>query len=164
MSLQKFIHNYASFNAWANSEFAHWLQKVDEQLLYQQLPSSFSSIDSTVQHILRVQKFWTAFISLKDVSKFDWSVKEKQALTNVMALKEQSAAMKDEFLNYGEKDLTEEIILDMPWAKNRLSRYEYIVHAINHSTFHRGQIITIARGIGLTENLPSTDYNFFNGR
>jgi uncharacterized damage-inducible protein DinB len=164
MSLQKFIHNYASFNSWANSEFADWLQKVDEQLLYQQVPSSFSSIDSTVQHILRVQKFWAAFISLKDVSQFDWSVKEKQALMNVTELKWQSAAMKDEFLNYGENDLTEEITLDMPWAKNRLSRYEYIVHAINHSTFHRGQIITIARGIGLTENLPSTDYNFFNGR
>jgi uncharacterized damage-inducible protein DinB len=164
MSLQKFIHNYASFNSWANSEFADWLQKVDEQLLYQQVPSSFSSIDSTVQHILRVQKFWAAFISLKDVSQFDWSVKDRQALMNVTELKGQSAAMKDEFLNYGENDLTEEITLDMPWAKNRLSRYEYIVHAINHSTFHRGQIITIARGIGLTENLPSTDYNFFNGR
>jgi len=34
-------------------------------------------------------------------------------------------------------------------------------HCINHGTYHRGQIITIARNIGITDP-PTTDYNYYN--
>ncbi|MBL0256882.1 MAG: hypothetical protein IPQ03_04840 [Bacteroidetes bacterium] len=68
------------------------------------------------------------------------------------------------FLTYTNNELTEEIELNMSWSKNKLSRYEYIIHVINHSTYHRGQVVTIARGLGITENIPATDYNFFNSK
>ncbi|WP_317900233.1 DinB family protein [Aurantibacillus circumpalustris] len=162
MSLKNLTNNYATYNSWANSKFVNWLQNIEEDLLYKQIPSSYNSIDNTVQHILRIQKFWTDFISIQDVSKFDWSVKENHAQNNLIELKNQSIDMENSFLRYTDKELTELIELNMPWAKNKLNRYEYVIHAINHSTFHRGQIITIARGIGITENIPSTDYNFFH--
>jgi len=163
MSLQKLIHNYSSYNAWANSKYADWLQTIEEELLYKTIPSSFNSIDHTVQHMLRVQKFWVAFITQQDVSNLDWSVKENQAGNNLTELKNQSRDMKNKFLTYTDHELNDLIELNMPWAKNKLNRYEYMMHAINHSTFHRGQIITMARGLGITENIPSTDYNFFHG-
>jgi len=162
MSLQKLIHNYATFNKWANIKVVDWLQTIDEELLYKQIASSFNGIDSTIQHTLRIQKFWSAFIALKDVSNFDWSVNENQAGKNLIELKNQSFDMENLILSYTNNDLTEEIELNMPWAKNKLCRYEYIMHVINHSTYHRGQIVTIARGLGITKNIPSTDYNFFN--
>jgi uncharacterized damage-inducible protein DinB len=164
MSLQKLIRNYATFNSWANIKFADWLQTIDEGLLYKQIPSSFNSIDNTIQHILRVQKFWTVFISLRDVSNFDWSVKENQAKKNLIELKNQSVDMENLFLAYSNNELTEEIALNMSWAKNKLSRYEYMIHVINHSTYHRGQVVTIARGLEITENIPATDYNFFHSK
>ena len=34
------------------------------------------------------------------------------------------------------------------------------LHVVNHSTFHRGQMITILRELG-QENLPATDYIFY---
>jgi uncharacterized damage-inducible protein DinB len=164
MSLQKLIHNYTTFNSWANIKFVDWLQTIDEELLYKQIPSSFTGIDNTIQHILRIQKFWSVFISLKDVSNFDWSVKENQAKKNLIELKNQSVDMENLFLKYTNNELTEEIELNMSWSKNKLSRYEYIIHVINHSTYHRGQVITIARGLGITQNIPATDYNFFNSK
>ncbi len=36
-------------------------------------------------------------------------------------------------------------------------RYEIIHHGLNHSTYHRGQIVTIARNLGITDPLP-TDF------
>ncbi len=164
MSLQKLIHNYATFNSWANSKLVDWLQTIDEGLLYQQIPSSFNGIDTTIQHILRIQKFWSVFIAQKDVSNFDWSVIENQAKNNLIELKNQSVHMEKLFLTYTNNELTEEIELNMSWSKNKLSRYEYIIHVINHSTYHRGQVVTIARGLGITENIPATDYNFFNSK
>ena len=72
--------------------------------------------------------------------------------------------MENLFLTYTNDKLTEEIELNMPWAKNKLSRYEYIMHVINHSTYHRGQVVTIARVLGIKENIPATDYNFFKSK
>ena len=50
----------------------------------------------------------------------------------------------------------------MPLAKNDFNRYDYILHIINHSTFHRGQIVTMSRAIGITDGIVNTDYNMFN--
>jgi uncharacterized damage-inducible protein DinB len=39
-------------------------------------------------------------------------------------------------------------------------RFEFLQHCINRSTYHRGQIITIARNAGIT-NPPITDYAIY---
>jgi uncharacterized damage-inducible protein DinB len=162
MSLQKLINNYASFNLWANTKICDWLLSIEEDLLTKQVPSSFNNMNSSIQHICGVQKFWSEFISNKDVSNFDWSESESTAQGNLLKLKAQSIDMEKLFLTFTEEELLEELELKMPWAKNKLSRYEYMIHAINHSTYHRGQVVTMARVLGISENIPSTDYNFFN--
>ena len=58
-------------------------------------------------------------------------------------------------------DLEKVVKLDAPWAKGELARYEFIQHMINHSTYHRGQLVTMGRVLGITD-APGTDYNFFN--
>lgn len=162
MSIKKLVDNYTAYNLWANTAIVQWLEKMDTQVLYQSTPSSFSSIDFTLQHILRTQKFWLKFVTGKSYTDFDWSVREKQAEQILKELIESSDAMVKETSIFSEEDLQQELTLNSAWAKNKLSRYEYIIHAINHSTYHRGQVITMARTIGITENVPNTDYNMFN--
>lgn len=162
MSLVKLITNYTSFNEWANHKVVDWLDHLDVELLYKETPSSFTSIDYTVQHILRTQRFWLLFIGEQDATGFDWSVRERDAKNVLRELKEVSSQMNVEFSRYTEDDLLKVLHFNMPWAKNDLSRYEYIVHIINHGTFHRGQIVTMARAIGIKEGIVNTDYNMFN--
>lgn len=40
-------------------------------------------------------------------------------------------------------------------------RFEFILQIVNHSTYHRGQIITIGRNVGLID-APMTDFNVYN--
>lgn len=162
MSLTKLIINYAAFNEWANHKIVGWLDQLDHELLYQETPSSYTSIDYTVQHILRTQRFWLLFIGEQDATGFNWAVRERDADNVLRELTEVSSQMKTEFSVYTEEDLLKILHFNMPWAKNDLSRYEYIVHIINHGTFHRGQIVTMARAIGITEGIVNTDYNMFN--
>lgn len=70
--------------------------------------------------------------------------------------------MHTRFSVFTEAELITPLQLIMPWAKNNLSRYEYMMHVINHSTYHRGQIITMARAVGMGLGVPNTDYNIFN--
>lgn len=162
MSLKKLITNYAAFNVWANQRIVSWLQGLDEELLYRQTPSSFTSLDYTLQHILRTQIFWRLFITGQDYSHLKWAVREREVaniLREILAISEQ---METDFGAFEEADLLTELNLDTPWAKNRLPRYEYIVHVVNHSSFHRGQLVTMARQLGIDKDIPNTDYNIYN--
>jgi uncharacterized damage-inducible protein DinB len=162
MSLKKLIDNYATFNYWANVRIVNWLSAVPVEKMYAPVTSSFASIDYTLQHMLRTQRFWLAFINERDTSGVNWSIRENEADKIMKELVEVSAEMKDTFSAFTQEQLEELLRLDMPWAKNQLSRYEYIVHIVNHGSFHRGQIITIARSIGLIEGVVNTDYNMFH--
>ncbi len=162
MSLLKLINNYTRFNAWANNEIIQWLQQVDTAFLYQETPSSFKSLDFTLQHILRAQKFWLAFITDKETKNFNWSVRPNEVENILRELGEVSIQMQDQFAFFTEAQMNDMMVLNEKWMQNSLSRYEYIIHVINHSSFHRGQLITMARTLGITEGIVNTDYNDFN--
>lgn len=162
MSIQNFITNYAAYNLWANKKIIDWLKNVPEEYLYQQTTSSFTSIDYTLQHILRAQKFWLLFIAEEDITHFSWAVRENEVPQILDELEAISSTMKAKFSSYSDAELLQTLHLNISWCTNSLSRYEYMVHVINHSTYHRGQIITMARTVGIEEGFVNTDYNFFN--
>jgi uncharacterized damage-inducible protein DinB len=162
MSLKKLIVNYSSYNEWANKEFVGWVATLEEAQIKQKTPSSFESIGRTLKHMTMAQQFWLQFIREGNPTDFDWSFKDKSISVLLSRLSESSEKLRKECTNYQEADLLEQLTLNQPWLKNTLCRYEYIMHVINHGTYHRGQIVTIARHIGVTEHIPNTDYNVFN--
>lgn len=161
-SLKSLVQNYSSFNTWANKRIVDWLKTLPGDVLTAEVKSSYTSIDFTVQHILRTQRFWLHFINELDTSSLNWNVRHGETEAVLQELLEVSEDMELSFGKFGDEQLTKKLKLDMPWAKNELPRYEYIVHIINHGSFHRGQIITIARSLGITEGVVNTDYNIFN--
>lgn len=162
MSLHQLINSNLAYNTWANKRISQWLTTLDESILYQQADSSFSSIDLTVQHIHCVERYWSAFIHEKDITDFDWSVLKNQSTQNLIDLQSQSLLMQQSMASFDESQLNQALVLDTPWSKNNQSRFHYIFHMLNHSTYHRGQIVTIARQLEITEGIPGTDYNGFN--
>ena len=161
MSLHQLINSNLAYNSWANERIAKWLTTLDESILYAKADSSFSSIDLTVQHIHCVERYWSTFIHEKDITDFDWSVFENQATQNLIDLQSQSLLMQQSMASFDESQLNQALVLDTPWSKNNQSRFHYIFHMLNHSTYHRGQIVSIARQLGVTEGIPGTDYNGF---
>lgn len=162
MSLVRLITNYSAYNEWATNEIVNWLAKLDTDLLSRKTPSSYPSLDFTVQHILRAQTFWLAFICGEDTSKLNWSVRAGEAKQILAELQDNSTEMKLRFAAFSEADLLQHLNLNMPWAKNKLARYEYIMHVVNHSSYHRGQLVSMARNLGIESGIPVTDYNIFN--
>jgi uncharacterized damage-inducible protein DinB len=52
------------------------------------------------------------------------------------------------------------VFFTSPWAEATRGRFDFIQHAMNHSTYHRGQLVTIGRNLGYID-APMTDYNFY---
>ena len=155
--LKTAILDYTIFNHWANETLTGWLKSIDDKLLYKEVKSSFPSIDFTLQHMKNAQNFWHAVISDANINSLDeelkidsvdWVIGEllkgSQNLVNLVAL-----------LN----DV--ELLTKVSSPAMTKTKYEFIVHAINHNSYHRGQIITISRSLDITENIPNTDYDTY---
>ena len=164
MSIVSVLVNYTSYNLWVNEAIIHYLKNTEKDLLNRTVPSSFSSINFTIQHLLRAQKFWLAFIKQEDTSGFKWAVRNEDIEVYFEELLENSAELKRICNLFTEAELLEILSLQQSWAKNKLPRYEYILHVVNHSTFHRGQLVTILRMLGVKDGIPATDYNIWNCR
>lgn len=153
------MRNYAEYNLWANSTLVNWLKSKNTDLLDQFVASSFPSIKATIVHIWQTERYWLSVLQHRDAdtySEFNGTVNE--ALDGLLQQSEELAS----FVNtLSEKEIEETTEIINPWFQSDFQNLEYIMHACNHSTYHRGQLITMGRNLGLTD-APMTDYNFYN--
>ena len=161
MRLQKLMSNYAEYNQWANETLVQWLWGKPEQDYYREMPSSYPSIVLTMNHILAVEEFWYAVISKTIPAGQRYVATEAEHGEVFSSLLQQSALLTTYISSLDEMALAEEIYIDFPWVKGKMPRYEFIQHLFNHSTYHRGQLVSIGRQLGYSD-APMTDYNFFN--
>ena len=159
--LGKLIRKCADYNTWAANRLITWLATKESNLIDQVVPSSFPSIRSSLIHISNTERFWLDVLRQKPLT---FSSEDFEALS-VPALFERILQQAEELSSYietlSEAELLQEVALDTPWVKGSKPRYEFLQHVVNHTTYHRGQIITIGRNLGLTD-APMTDFNYFN--
>jgi uncharacterized damage-inducible protein DinB len=157
LNLQEAIHDYIIYNHWSNKKMTQWLKGLDSELLYTETESSFASIDLTLQHMKNAQNFWYAIITKKNVEKLDERIIVKSTDTVIEELLQGSQKMADTYTKFNDQELLTKVTSP---AMTK-SRYDFIFHVINHNSYHRGQIVTIARFLGITKDIPETDYEAF---
>jgi uncharacterized damage-inducible protein DinB len=151
------ILDYTIYNHWANETLTSWLKSLDVNMLYKETRSSFVSIDHTLQHMKNAQNFWHAVISNASINSLDEELKKDSADWVIRELLKGSKKLVDLVASLNDNDLLTKV--SSPALTK--TKYEFMLHAINHNSFHRGQIITITRSFGITENIPNTDYEAY---
>lgn len=152
---------HLQYSVWANSRIAEVLQKAADDLLYAEVKSSFPTIEKTILHIWDAEFIWMKRLQGENLT--DWPSKAFNG-------------GKEELLSgyvRSSKNLLEYIQSKEPGYIYEMAKYksmkgdafqntveEILFHVVNHGTFHRGQIITILRELGLTD-FPPTDLIFF---
>jgi len=157
MILQTAILDYTLYNHWANEVLTGWLKSVDDQLLSREIKSSFPGIDLTLQHMIHAQNFWYAVISNSDINSLDEELRTGSVDWVMTELLKGSQNLINLVNTLNDDDLMSKV--SSPGMTK--TKYEFMLHVINHNSYHRGQIITIARSLDLTENIPNTDYDTY---
>lgn len=159
--MKELLVSYTKYNLWANAKIAELLISLDRQLLDKELISSFNTIRKTAYHIWDAEVIW--YNRLKGVSFTDWPSKDFSGTDNDFFKKFVEHSSKFPVF-VGDKSEDE---LASTFKYKTLDGKEYenlvgniIVHVMNHSTFHRGQLITMLRNVGYTD-FSSTDYSAF---
>jgi len=153
------LHHYVKFNLWANDLLLSVIQnELTEELMDKEIVSSFSSLRKTIYHIWDAEFIWLR--RLKGQSLSDWPSKNFSG--KFSEAKDMILKLDKEFIDY---------VLKMDDRKaNELFTYKNIEgktfsnpvwqsvhHCMNHSTYHRGQAVTIMRQLGVKQ-IPSTDF------
>jgi len=160
-TLATLVHDMAVYNQWANQALIDWLKQKPTDLLYQEVASSFPGLKATLEHIWDVQRFWLAVIQqTTPPDSFRFVPFQGTAQEVFEGLLQNSEALTAFVQSLDADALDERVSFTTPWVSGTQSRFEFIHHALNHSTYHRGQAITIGRQLGLTD-APMTDYNFY---
>jgi uncharacterized damage-inducible protein DinB len=153
--MRTLITQHTSYNAWANAKIVE-LIKQHEQLLDTEIKSSFPSLRKTLFHIWDAEYIWLQ--RLKGESIDNWPSKLFDARIPLDKLTANSRSF-HEFA----KDKDDAYFLSSTEYKNlkgevfSTSNHGIVMHCMNHSTFHRGQVVSMLRGLGYEGAVDSTD-------
>jgi uncharacterized damage-inducible protein DinB len=150
---------YTQYNLWANKRIIDILLKVSKEELDQDLGGSFSTIRKTMYHIWGAESIWYQRLNMVEHVSIPQEnfVGDFQAACNAW---QDVSTLINEFVakQYDDRGFEHEFAyraLKNTPMKSKV--FDAIHHCMNHSTFHRGQLVNYARMIGITK-IPSTDY------
>jgi uncharacterized damage-inducible protein DinB len=158
--MKKALLQYVQYNIWANERVVAALQNLTNEMLQQPIKSSFGGVFETLNHIYGAEVLWSKRLqgeSPKTFPKIDTPTDLFQALpaasrdllkTAKALTAQQLSAEGTYYVFSAQADFT-------------TPRFEMLWHCINHSTFHRGQLVLMLRQLGYAEKLPSFDYIFY---
>jgi len=155
--MKHLLVQYATYNHWANKRMADLISNLSDDQLHREINSSFHSIFKTFAHMWDVEHIWFKRIRLEEniewpSHSFNGSVMELST-----HLLQQSKQWKD-WIELATENALEHEFIYRNSKKQQFKQpvYEALMQVFNHQTFHRGQLITMLRQVGVTK-LPVTD-------
>lgn len=156
--MKELFVQYATYNTWANTQLLATINSLPEEQQQAEIKSSFSSLYKTVSHLLDAESIWWQRIKLQEKisvpsESFTGDMKE---LTNLLL--QQNRQWQEWVSRLNENGLQHEFIY-MNSKKERFKQpvYQMLLHLFNHGTYHRGQIVTMLRQVGV-DKIPGTDF------
>jgi len=148
MNVSDYVTLY-DYNAWANQKMLDSLKPVTTDEFTRTMAGSFASMRDTLVHILGAECIWLArFKEQPSPSLFDSAI-----FPDVAALGERWLQVEAETNDYirtlTESDLTKVLhYTNIKGHSYSLPRWQALHHGANHSTYHRGQVVTLLRQLG----------------
>lgn len=159
--MKEILLQYVKYNFWANKIIVETITDKAFAQLDKEIPSSFPTLRKTLLHIWDAETIW--YKRLHNIPVTDWPSKDiaKQATVFDNLIKQS-----EQFVNFvslkNENDFTSHCeYVNLKGEKFSQPVYTIVLHCMNHSTFHRGQLICMLRQLGC-DNLPSTDLITFS--
>ena len=150
-----YIRELYDYNQWADLRSLSAAAKLDQEKLSRSMGTSFTSILGTLGHIFGAQWIW-----LQRWKGSSPATLPAAAFQSVEALSEKWTSLHREQMDFAEKLTPEQLNADLAYTNTRGQHFSYplwrqMIHVVNHSTYHRGQITTLLRQLG--EQPVSTD-------
>ncbi|NEU08444.1 hypothetical protein GZH53_09000 [Flavihumibacter sp. R14] len=154
--MKPLLLNYLRYNHWANQKMCRYLSEIDNPGSDPNKEGLYATIKKVILHIADGEQTWLARLNGDNIPHMHNLDLEGSFRSICELIHKNSGA----FIAYIEAQddsfftrSTEYINLKgSPFSQNNA---EIILHCMNHSTFHRGQVINMLRNVGYTDHSAS---------
>ncbi len=156
--MKEILQKMAAYNVWANQKIINCILQQEEALWYQQTPSSFDSLYKTILHMWDAESAWWQRVKLHEriiIQSQNFEQSFKDAGNGLI----QQGTQWQEWVKAA-SDLALLHVFQYQNIKGQQFKppvYEVLQHVFNHATFHRGQLVTMLRQLGVSD-IPQTDF------
>lgn len=168
--LQSMLTPLLEYHSWASQRYAGWLDDMPESWLDQPCSGSFHSLRATALHMADAERIWLE--RLQGQSAKGWPSQRPGAETDPLST----------YLQRSTGDFVRHVgaqadawfaawctFADLSGRRHRMEHSGIVQHVVNHSSFHRGQLVVQARAIadlassgqapaGELPPIPGSDY------
>lgn len=156
--MKELLLQYANYNIWANKLMIDAMLKLEEAQVDREIISSFPSLRKTVYHTWSGEFVWVQ--RLQQVAQPVWLA---GTYTGSFAEACQdwqrvSGALAEQVNSYKDELALQQLVPyhDLKGNPHATRVCDMLNHVFNHSTYHRGQLVTMLRQLGVSE-IPNTD-------
>ena len=156
--MKEILTQLAAFNIWANQLLLDAIYLLPEEKHIQEIPSSFNSLQKTILHMLDAESSWWQRMKLQERiirPSENFSGDMKEAGNALLNQNRQWA----EWVNSATEHQLQHVFQYHNTKKEQFKQpiYQVLLHAFNHGTYHRGQLVNMLRQLGV-EKIPGTDF------
>ncbi len=153
------IRGLYAYNRWANERILDACQALAPEQLGKGLGSSFSSVRETLAHIFAAEWIWLS--RWNGVSPRGMPAWELPDVASLRARWDEVEAERADFLSRQDDASLRKIVAyrNTKGEPFQSPLWQLLRHVANHSTYHRGQVVTMLRQLGAAA--PSTDLVLF---
>jgi uncharacterized damage-inducible protein DinB len=149
-----------SYNNWANERLLEFVNTLDMADFTRDMSNSFRSIRDTMFHIVGAEELWLS----RWLGEEGRMLLDASTFLDVQSIKDRWCNHKSHINNFV-SSLTDDHLTKIISYKNlkgieySLELWKQMLHTVNHSTQHRGQIVTMGRQLNLQP--PSLDLIYY---
>ncbi|HTL81274.1 MAG TPA: DinB family protein [Bacteroidia bacterium] len=150
MTTSGLLKDYAKYNLWANKNLADLLRTIDQALLTKEVKSSYPSLRKTCFHIWDAEFVW--FSRLNGTSPTSFPSNTYGPEVHPSGFIDQSAEFLA-FLDEQDEDFFNDKTTFTTFDGKEFTQENegIIMHVMNHSSFHRGQLVMMLRILAIPE-------------
>lgn len=161
-NLVDYAKGFAAYELWANKTIAEWLKTKDAALLETPVTSSFGSVKETLKHMWSTSAWWTKNLRGEHPSLTFGPLECKESVAEVLeGIVKQAEELMELVSAMTPEQLEQAHPVTIPFTGDfNIPAYEMLSQITHHTTYHRGQVVTMGRHLGFTD-APMTDYMFY---
>ena len=158
--MKELLQQYAAYNMWANKLMVETISKLSDDDINREITGSFPSLYKTMLHMWFAEEVWWQRHKLVEnivlqSTGFAGSFKE---------LADNHAKQSRQWSDWVNGATETQLLHVFAFVRNKeqlkMPVYQMLQHVFNHAAYHRGQLVTMLRQLGV-DKIPSTDFSTF---
>jgi len=145
MNNSTILRRFLEYNIWANARLVENIKTVDPAIVANAPLAPFGSIHATLRHIVGAQHVWMLRLngtSPRDLMQFT----EGKGLSDTCTMLVDTAAVWVDHAETNGLDPDQQVSFNaLDGSPHTMNMTDIMLHLVNHSTYHRGQIMSALR-------------------